>query len=538
MDTHIRSSLLRTLLTLLIGLAAGGTAYAGQARDVRLPHKELARLDKAIAHAEHYAELRLARLDSLRGLMRESTDLRRKWEYAYQLGDDWMTFNADSALEYARMSTHIAWRTDDPALEMKSRMQRIRALTSLGMMMWAAPVFESIDETKLTEDLKYDYWRTGRHFTMTARAFARNVDPFAGEMDSLYRAYDDSLVMMLHDDAPYAQFLRGEKMAETGRYLEARELLLNLLDKTRDDDNLYGMIAYRIGAIYRLQGDDTNYAYYLTLAAISDVRGAVREGWALPELASLLYELDDIDDAYHYINFAFRDAQQSKTRLRTLELSKAMPLIDEAYRRRLTSSRDYLLLFVMLMSLLLVLAVVLALVLWRQIKRGRLNSIRLKRTDQLQKSYIGNFVGLCSSYAARLDSLSKLVTRKLSSGQVDDLMKMVKSGRIDEGGQDEELYHVIDGAILDLYPDFVDDINSLLLPEERVKLRDKGVLTSELRVYAMVRLGVDESSRIAQILRYSVSTVYAYRNRMRQRAINRDTFDRDVMNLGRIEDVL
>lgn len=327
-------------------------------------------------------------------------------------------------------------------------------------------------------------------------------------------------------------------MAETGQYLEARELLLKLLGKTSEDDNLYGMIAYRVAAIYSMQGDETNYAYYLTLAAISDVRGAVREGWALPELASLLYELDDLDDAYRYINFAFRDAEQSNTRLRTLEMSKAMPLIDEAYRRHLTSSRDDLLLFVMLMSLLLLLAIVLALVLWRQIKRGRVNAVKLKRTAQLQESYIGNFVGLCSSYAERLDALSKLVTRKLSSGQADDLLKMVKSGRLDEGGQDEEFYKVIDGAILDLYPDFVEDINSLLVAEERVELREKGVLTSELRIYAMVRLGVEESTRIARILRYSVSTVYAYRNRMRNRAVNRETFDSDVMALGRIEDVI
>ncbi len=531
-------TLIRVLTILMLGIFSGGRAYAGKARDVRLPRQELSRLDKAIAHAEDYAQRRHQRLDSLRDLMRESNDLRQKWEYAYQLGDDWMTFNADSALQYSRMSMHIAWRSDDSSLEMKSRMQRIRALTSLGLMMWAAPDFKAIDPTAFSEDLKYDYWRTGRHFAMTARSFARNVSPYYEDMDSLYRAYDDSLMLMLHDGTPYAQFLRGEKMAEAGQYLEARELLLKVLGKVKEDDNLYGMIAYRVANIYSSQGDDSNYAYYLTLAAISDVRGAVREGWALPELASLLYELDDLDDAYRYINFAFRDAEQSKTRLRTLEMSRAMPLIDEAYRRHLTSSRDELLLFVILMSLLLVLTMVLAWVLWRQIKRGRLNSVKLQRTAQLQKSYIGNFVGLCSSYAERLDSLSKLVTRKLSSGQADDLLKMVKSGRLDEGGQDEEFYKVIDGAILDLYPDFVEDINSLLVPEERVELKEKGVLTSELRIYAMVRLGVEESTRIARILRYSVSTVYAYRNRMRNRAIIRDTFDRDVMDLGGIEDII
>ncbi len=529
--------ILRVFLLLLAALlcVAEGKCGAdlGKRRDVRLPRKELAMLDKAIAHAEQYSRQRQARLDSLRDLMLSSTDLRKKWSHAYELSEAWLTFNADSSLHYSQVASRIARRTEDPSLSMRSRLQEIRSLSSLGLILWAGTSFRSIDRSTLAPNLRDEYWRTGRHFSSIAHAFAGDIEPYSHTLDSLYRMCDDSLLASLPVGQPYAQFLAGERMAATGNYLNAREHLLALLGTTPEESNLYGMIAYRVAAIYSMQGDDTHYAYYLTLAALSDVKGAVREGWALPELASLLYELNDLDDAYRYINFAFREAQQSSARMRTLEMSRAMPLIDEAYRRDLTSSRDDLLLFVVLMSLLLALAVILAVVLWRQIKRSRLNAVKLERTSKLQQSYIGNFVGLCSSYAERLDALSKLVTRKLASGQADDLLKMVKSGRLDEGGHDEEFYKVIDGAILDLYPDFVEEVNALLHPEERVELREKGVLTSELRIYAMVRLGVEESTRIARILRYSVSTVYAYRNRMRNRAIDRENFDRQIQELDR-----
>ncbi len=124
------------------------------------------------------------------------------------------------------------------------------------------------------------------------------------------------------------------------------------------------------------------------------------------------------------------------------------------------------------------------------------------------------------------------MSRKLASGQADELQKLIKSGKFDDD-QNEEFYKIFDSAFLDIYPDFIENINSLLRPEEALELKNAKELTPELRIYAFVRLGVDESTKIAQMLNYSVSTVYAYRNRMRNRAIDRENFDHDVMGLGR-----
>ena len=129
-----------------------------------------------------------------------------------------------------------------------------------------------------------------------------------------------------------------------------------------------------------------------------------------------------------------------------------------------------------------------------------------------------------------LDQLAKLVIRKINAKQTDDLLKLVSSGRFTEE-DNEEFYQLIDKAILDIFPNFVDNINTLLVPEKRIILKPDESLNPELRIYAFVRLGVDQSAKIAQILHYSVNTVYTYRNRMRNRAVNRDTFDNDIINL-------
>ena len=168
----------------------------------------------------------------------------------------------------------------------------------------------------------------------------------------------------------------------------------------------------------------------------------------------------------------------------------------------------------------------------RVVRRGREYSKKLARTAELQETYIGHFIGLSSIYANRLDSLNKLVTRKLASGQVEELQQLIKSGKFAQQ-DDDEFYKIFDNAFLEIYPDFIDRINRLLRPDEQILIKNSKELTPELRIYAFVRLGVEESTRIAQILNYSVSTVYAYRNRMRHRAIDREHFDVQVQNIGK-----
>ena len=243
--------------------------------------------------------------------------------------------------------------------------------------------------------------------------------------------------------------------------------------------------------------------------------------------AEWLYEQGEINDAFNFINYALEDATSGNIRMRTVTIASLLPLIDTAYREKINASRDEPMIYFLLTATLLIITGGLLFILMRQIKRARASERKVKQTAGLQEKYIGHFIELSSTYANRLQTLRKTVGRKIASGQADELLKRFDSGKFNDS-QNEEFCTVFDSAFLDLYPDFVEGINNLLRPEERIDSAAAHTLTPELRIYAIVRLGVDESVKIAQILNYSVATVYSYRNRMRNRAISRESFDEDV----------
>lgn len=490
-------------------------------------------LENALDSALIFTAVRQARLDSMRVAMRTAPSAHAKWHACSNIAEEWVTYNVDSAMSYARMGLKLAERLNDNHKIQMSRMQHVRALSKAGLLSWARSVLAEIDTTGMDQDTMNEYWYTGRAMAASLRVYTMGQRPYHDEADRLYREYDSRLKEGVDLSSIHGRYFNAERLAEDGHLNDAIRDLSAILEQVPVEDNLYGMTAYRLADVYRKKGDDRKYVQYLIRAAVSDLHGSVREGWALPELAQFLYARGELGDAYRYISHAFNDATTASARMRTLEIANALPVIEEAYRLQLKAQRDKAVMFFTMALVLLVMLGVIMAILWREIRRRRESARKLAETSRRQDSYIGNFLALCSSYAERLDSLSKLVARKLSSGQADELLGLLKSGHLDEGGDDRELYELIDEAILDLYPDFVEEVNALLRPEERIEIKEKGAMTSELRIYAMVRLGIEDSSSIARILRYSPTTVYAYRNRMRKRAINRDSFDDDIINMGR-----
>lgn len=163
-------------------------------------------------------------------------------------------------------------------------------------------------------------------------------------------------------------------------------------------------------------------------------------------------------------------------------------------------------------------------------RNAQLRSMTRCLTDanKTKDVYIAQFLNLCSIYKDKLNQFNKVVNRKITTGKVDDLLKLTKSGKFIEE-QSKEFYEVFDDAFLHLYPDFVADVNALLEPDKQVELKDNEKLNTDLRILDLMRLGVEDTSRIAQMLNYSVYTIYTYRNKFKSRAINRETFDSDVM---------
>jgi len=158
----------------------------------------------------------------------------------------------------------------------------------------------------------------------------------------------------------------------------------------------------------------------------------------------------------------------------------------------------------------------------------------LKQANHIKEEYIGHFLNLCSIYIEKLDRFRSTVNRKITAGQAEELLKLTKSSQF-AGVEQKEFYANFDNAFLHLYPNFVAEFNELLQPEERFVLKTGELLNTELRIFAIIRLGIDDSSKIANFLHYSINTIYTYRNKVKNKAINRDKFEEEILKIGAVE---
>lgn len=187
--------------------------------------------------------------------------------------------------------------------------------------------------------------------------------------------------------------------------------------------------------------------------------------------------------------------------------------------------------FLAVLGICIIIIIFTAVNLKRQLNKMKRMQVVLTDTSKVKNLYINQFIILCSAYVDKLNNFNALVNRKLGAGQAEELYKLTKSGRLVEE-QTQEFYKLFDQAFLHIYPTFVDDINQLFLAENKITLAEGELLNTDLRILACMRLGLNDTNQVAQMLNYSVNTIYAYRNRLRNRAINRDTFEHDLMNLG------
>lgn len=522
-------------IVMAVAMMAGVTeAYAGE----KLPNKEIKLLDETILNAQVYTNVKQHRIDSLTRVLSRmpASDVVGRFASTVKVSDQYRAFNADSALFYAYHAVtllnnpRIASRPDFAAFDVKAKIALLNAHSSAGLFSTADEIFHTLESMTLTPAQKIEFWKAARQYYSYMKAYVDDDSPIYGDYTRQYVAYDDSLLMVLPHSDRFYQFIHAERLVRDGKYDDAERRLLGMVKIIPETSNLYAMAAYQLAEVYRRKGNNYLYATYLAKASIADIKGGVREGLALPTLAQWLYTQGNTNEAFRFINFAMSEANAGNARMRSVAIASLMPVIDSAYRERISKANDMLFYSVIVIAVLLFLSLFLLVMLYRNIKRTHAINSRICETVRAVESYFGHFIALCANYADKLDSLTGLVSRKIASGQSDELLKMVKSGRFKET-QNDEFYAIFDTAFLEIYPDFIREINGLLQEDKQFSDVPKDSLTPELRIYALVRLGIGESTRISQVLHYSVSTIYTYRNRMRNRAVSRDTFEEDVKKI-------
>ena len=438
-------------------------------------------LDKVISERLVYTEKKEATIKELKAKKKEQKTLDDMYRLNSEILHQYETFVCDSAEQYINENIEIAKKLDNKTYLLEGRLQLAFVYSLSGLFIQANDIFKSINCSDLPSHLQALYcWNRIRYY--------------------------ENLIKYT-DDARFASEYLIEKEA------------------------------------YRLVGEHELEEKYLILAAMTDIKLAVKENEALLTLAVNLYHKGDIDRSYNYIKVALSDAIFYNSRFKNTVIARIHPIIENTYLYRLEKQKQNLRFYILLTSLFVVALAITLYFTYKQTKivsraKKNLNVMNeelvalnknLDEANLIKERYVGYFMNQCAVYINKLDEYRKNVNRKIKTGQVDDLYK--SSSRPFEK-ELEGLYTNFDKAFLKLYPNFVEEFNSLLKPEDYYKL-DKDQLNTELRIFALMRMGITDVSQIAVFLHYSVQTIYNYKSKVKRMSLlDGNIFEEEVKKLG------
>ena len=526
------------------------SAFAGESLDSLLNV-----LDKTIKEADTYVQIKENKLHELKKEARKTPPVSVE---RYHLNNDiyleYKVYSSDSALHYLNENMLLARQLNDKERELKIQLELSYLLSSIGMYMEAADILNSIDRQTLPSSLLGYYYTCYEHVYFEAGAAQPRYKMFASRYVKLSHAYRDSMQITLDPSSATYLWLRETQLREAGKYDEALEFSDRRLAESSFGTPQYALVAYQRFRLFESMGKKDEHLYYLVLSAISDVRSAIKEQSSLMVLAQELNSKGDLKRAYDYINFSWEISQFYKTRLRSWMNITPLSMINGNYQDIIKQQNRELLIYITCVALLALLLVIALIYIYRQMKalsiakKGlqevnerlfslneeleevnrhlRSTNLELSESNLIKEAYIARFFKLCSVYVDRLQAYRKLVNKKLQRGQVAELLKMTHLSNDIVTVEVQELYANFDSAFLHLFPNFVESLNALLLPEEQIVLKPDELLNTELRIFALIRLGIKDSSQIAELLHYSVNTIYNYRSRVKTKArVSRDDFE-------------
>ena len=492
----------------------------------------LRKLDTALECHDTYTREKEARIDSLRDALSRAGSKREKCNAEMNLHGEMSSFNLDSALAHIKKAENIARTLNDTSLLIDAMVSRAFLYNTTGVMHKEAfDIFRTLPRHKLDSTRLFNFYCLGVQIYRNLAIHSIDID-LKSHYTAAKMAYRDSAIML----DPGNEVLLANRHIDQGNFHAAlRALGPSTPDtlSTRDAAVKYNIMAQ----IYEQQGNRDMWRKYLVLSAICDITNGVREYLSLQALARILYEDGDYDRAYRYIHHSIADATACNAKMRMLEMSESLPIIDSAYEDMQRSAQRNLSITCIIIGLLVViLGISLIYARKRNIclaeanaEQVRLNE-RLHQSDMIKEEYIKRFMTLCLEYLAKMERYRNELNRVAARRDFDALVDTIKSTRY-INKEVSDFYDKFDEAFLSLFPNFVADFNNLLRPGEEIAIRKGEGLNTELRIYALLRLGVSDSESVCRFLRCSASTVYNYRTKMRNRAIDRENFEAEVLEI-------
>ena len=541
--------MIRRVLVISICLLA---AFSCDRRD-GLDHSTRAllnELDGYVKARDVYVARKLDQMDALRRLCRTTDDPERRFDLEMTMADEYFAFSFDSTQAYLKHCQELARQLRDQERYNRASIQLGHLYAKAGSYMEANGVlYDQIDTASLSEGLMTDYLYYLYDFSMDLADNSGMVERLAIPPASSFRR---RLLGRLPKDSERWRILLRDQLTEEDRLASADSVAHLLLAGTAPDEHAYAIYAFHLSDIAERDGRPADRMAWLVRSAECDLINAVRDYASLTMVAQRIVSTD-VDRSFRYLRLAQEDALLYNAKLRPWQISRSLLEVEDAYTERLTRSRRFVAVFTVLLAIL---AAVLSIIAWSLVVRSRklsrlrkeleesnarletanqsLNQMNqvISKSNQVQEQYILQFLEGLSSDISLIRAEDNRFRNLLKQGKADQLLKELSiSGRSEKARDD--FYRTFDRTFLAMYPTFVEQFNALLQPEARI-VPPKDRLTTELRIFALIRLGVDDSKRIATMLDYSVSTIYNYKVAVKNAALgDRDKFEEQVKMIGK-----
>ena len=534
----------------------------------------LATLDSILVQTGELASQKELKIAQLKKKLSNAANFEEEFWINKMLYDESFVFNADSAMKYVDRNIQIATELKKKDWQDEWLINRSFMFAATGLLKEAGEVLEKVDSTSLSDGLKLSYYYQRSYLYSHLGQYMGDQKQVNNKYYNEFENANKHMLALVRPKDPlywWCVASCNELSPEDSLFSALENVVLSSHHNTRLD----AMNAYGLSNMYKRIGDKEKTMIYLIYSAMADLRVCNRDIASLQELSSLLYDAGDIDRAYAYMNYCLKVALLYPNRVRIINISTELDKIYANYQQRDIRWRNSLqnyLYVVTFFSIILVLALI---GLYRQTKKLRksrteldsanhslnqhvvelsqmhkqlalanqelqnLNELlrsanqKLQESNDVKEEYIGYVFSICSNYISKLDEYRKNINRKLKTGQFEEARQLTDNSSLTQN-ELKDFYANFDAIFLRVYPDFVADLNSLLRPEEQILLKDASELNTEVRIYALVRLGINDSVKIADFLHCSPQTVYNHRLRMRNKAIiPKDKFAEAVRLLGR-----
>ena len=535
------------------------------AQDINLQNYYL-QIDEAINHSPEYVAKHEIKIGLQRQALKRETTPSGKFQCNYRLYELYKPFVSDSAIYFLNQCIELAEQMNDPSASVRCLSLLAIRSANIGMYDEALCMLDSIN-TQGADTLALGTYYEAYNNVYSELAYYTHLD----DMRQNYQERADHYEQLMLQTMPRTYetcFLRREQRAQgEGRLDESMAINDEWLHTVQPGSHPYALVALYRYIEYKMLGDNDQMIHWLVESVLADIRNGVMDQGSMWEMANELMLRGEIDKASSYISFTSDCANRYGSRQRNWQIAPLLTTIAKNYKAQSERNTAQLRTALVVISVLALLLLGVLLFLHRRNRQldtarqalktsndelatangqladqtqelstlnaqlSTLNS-QLSESNRVKEEYIGRFMSLCSQYIDKLDNYRKMVNKKMKNKELEELFQLSKSTELKEK-ELEELYQNFDSVFLHLFPNFVNDFNALLQPEMQVSPREDNRLTTEIRIFALIRLGIEDSSKIAEFLHYSVNTIYNYRARIKNGAIdNRGRFEARVKELG------